>query len=228
MKKIFFGVSLLLIAAVFAGCGFPWGEGAGEPENSRLVELTDSGYYLLQNETVIGVYWGVELENTDEEQASQPFVLTATAYDESGAAVGSGEVTVESLEAGELRGCAGVITCDAVPAAVEYTFDDPAPLGESDFFFSRESFRLTDVSELKDDHGVFKETDVTGNITNASETKAESFTVFLLLKKEEQIVFGNAYIGMSLDAGQKVSFGFTIFDPPEYDSYELYYSGETE
>lgn len=221
MKKSW---KLTLIACMFfmvTACSSNSGEGKKEEtpkaENMQM-EVVSSGW----SKDGDYMYYGIVYKNPNTEQAIEFPKIKITVKDESGAVLASEEQVMAFIAAGDTLAYGSQVNVGSgTPSKVEFTpsNSETSFIEMNDKIISSSQIEVLNTSELAKNGATF-----TGEIKNNSSVNMSTAAVTVILKNNDEIVYGMTSYVDDINAGATSAFEVSSLghDVPEHTSFEIY------
>lgn len=188
---------------------------AAEPAD---LVLKESGYTISEDGYV---YYGVVIENPNEEYKVEFPEIQITGKDEEGKIVFSDIQTLNSLLAKGTCAYASQAGNGTAPATVEFALSVASRNWEKDSTQNNEMYTISNVNEVVGDYNLDFTGEVTANVEPQNEFSSVAISV-LLRNDEGQIVGGMTTFVDDLANGQTKPFDLWMYCDVPYSSYEVY------
>lgn len=198
-------------------------EAKSSKEESKQPELVDSGYTVLEPNSIGDIYltYAVKVKNPNKNMAAEYTDITITGKNEDGSILFSNEDTIPLIMPGDTVAWAeDAMDCkNKVPASIEITVGGAhlVAVDEIDSGVMSSEFSIDNLSIVEGDW----DTSVTGEITNNSDVDCDDVIITVIYLKNDKMVGGYHSYQDDMSAGKKAAFDVSAWGLEDLDYDEL-------
>ncbi len=191
--------------------------------DKKELEILSSEYTIIKSKYDTDFAFVIELYNPNEVFAIDYADLTIILRDKDGKILKKEDVSLPKIAAGDKVVMADDFSVsfeeyDSVEFKVETDKDIGFVKQSGSGIVPNEVFEITNVSEYQNDYDI----SFTGEITNNSDIDVEYVTIYIVFRKDGQIVGLEDEFISDLSGGETEVFEISTYDDIKYDTYEIY------